>query len=127
MVGGPSIIFHHYHEAGQTKLRSPVYREEAKTCQKISGFDANALYLYCLMQPMPVGTYVRHKAEDDFKPQHSDPWGKTASEWMEWIASTTQQKIRHKYNSKEKHIGRRQLPVDGWCPATNTVYQFQGC
>ena len=46
---------------------------------------------------------------------------------MEWVASTTQQKIKHKYNSKEKCIGRRHLPVDGWCPATNTVYQFQGC
>ena len=89
-MGGPSIIFHCYHEAGQTKLRSPVYNEKAKTCQKISGFDANALYLYCLMQPMPVGTYVRHK--DGFKPHQSDPWGKTASEWMEWVASTTRRR-----------------------------------
>ena len=46
------------------------------------GYDANALYLWCLMQEMPVGTYVQRRAEDQFKPQQADVWGKT--EWMEF-------------------------------------------
>ena len=127
MVGGPSIIFHQYHEAGKTKLRHHLYGEVAKTCQSVVGYDANALYLWCLMQEMPTGCYVRCQEEDQFRPHQSDVWGKTASEWIEWEASQLQKHIRHKYNSKEKCIGQRQLPVDGWCAQTNTVYQFHGC
>ena len=127
MVGGPSIIFHRYHEAGLTQLRSDIYKEDAETCESIVGYDANALYLWCLMQDMPVGTYVRRREEDHFKPHQAEVWGKMAMEWMEWEASQKGIAIRHKYNSKEKRIGQRQLPVDGWCAETNTVYQFHGC
>ena len=127
MVGGPSIIFHRYHEAGLTQLRSDIYKENSKTCEAIVGYDANALYLWCLMQAMPVGTYVRRRAEDQFKPHQAEVWGKMATEWMEWEANQIGNPIRHKYNSKEKCIGKRQLPVDGWCAKTNTVYQFHGC
>ena len=126
-VGGPSIIFHRYHEAGKTKLRDHQYGKAAKTCQSVVGYDANALYLWCLMQEMPTGVYIRCKAEDQFKPHQPDVWGKTASEWLEWEASQIGKDIRHKYNGKEKRIGQRQLPVDGWCAQTNTVYQFHGC
>ena len=48
MVGGPSIIFHRYHEAGKTKIRDKEMEDQgkqAKTCPKIVGYDANALYL----------------------------------------------------------------------------------
>lgn len=55
MVGGPSIVFHRYHEAGVTKIREAKYGSEAKTCQKVVGYDANALYLWCLGQEMPCG------------------------------------------------------------------------
>ena len=48
-VGGLSIIFHCYHESGQTKLREDIYGEDAKTCQLVVGYDANALYLWCIM------------------------------------------------------------------------------
>ena len=113
MVGGPSIIFHCYHEAGATKLREHLYGEAAKTCQSIVGYDANALYLWCIMQDMPTGCYVRHREEDQFKPHQPDVWGKTASDWIDWIAHTKLLMIRHKYNGKEKWIGQWQLPVDG--------------
>ena len=49
MVGGPSIIFHRYHEAGITNIREREMKAQGrdpKVCQKIVGFDANALYLY---------------------------------------------------------------------------------
>lgn len=63
VVGGPSIIFHRYHEAGKTKIKHPTYDLENKTweakdgklVEKIVGFDANALYLWALSQPMPCG------------------------------------------------------------------------
>ena len=42
IVGGPSIIFNRYHEAGETFIRN----NPKKTCQKIIGYDANALYLW---------------------------------------------------------------------------------
>ena len=126
-VGGPSIIFHRYHEADTTKLREHLYGEAAKTCQSIVGYDANTLYLSCLMQDMPTGCYVRRKAEDQFKPHQPDVRGKTASEWIDWVAHTNSLNIRHKYNGKEKQIGQWQLLVDGWCAQTNTVYQFHSC
>ena len=79
------------------------------------------------MQDMPTGMYVVRKAEDEFKPHQPDVSGKMASEWMDWEAHTNHLHMRHKYNSKEKRIGQRGLPVDGWCAQTNTVYQFHGC
>ena len=126
-VGGPSIIFHRYHEANHTKIREHVYGENAQECQAVIGYDANALYLWCIMQDMPSGNCVRRRVEDNFKPYQPDSWGKTASEWLDYEAHTNAIKIRHKYNGKEKQIGRRCLPVDGWCAETNTVYQFHGC
>ena len=71
-VGGPSIIFHRYHEAGKTKLHGHLYKESARTCQSIVGYDANALYLWCLMQNMPTGVYIRCRAQDQFKPHQPD-------------------------------------------------------
>ncbi len=52
LVGGPSIVFHHYHERNKTRIRG------GKRCQRILGYDANALYLWALGQDMPCG---RHK------------------------------------------------------------------
>ena len=126
-VGGPSVIFCGCREAGKTKLCDHHCGEAAKTCQSVVGYDAKALYLWFLMQAMPNGCYVRCRAEEQFKPCQPDVWGKTAAECTEWEASQIGNPIRHKYNSKEKCIGQRQLPIDRWCVQTNTVYQFHGC
>ena len=45
IVGGPAIIFHRYHEKDVTKIRGG-----GETCRSIVGYDANALYLWALMQ-----------------------------------------------------------------------------
>ena len=62
-MGGPSIIFHQYHEAGKTKIREKEMGDQgkqAKTCQKIVGYDANALkYLRAIMQDMPTRSFTR--------------------------------------------------------------------
>ena len=51
IVGGPSIIFHRYHEVDKTKIRG------GKLCKSVVGYDANALYLWAIAQAMPTGDY----------------------------------------------------------------------
>lgn len=63
-TGRPSIIFHRYHEAGKTQIREIARGQAAKLCQRIVGCDANALYLWAIMQDMPSGSYTRRLAED---------------------------------------------------------------
>jgi hypothetical protein len=55
IVGGPSIVFTRYHEAGVTKIRSHQYGNAVKPCRRILGFDANALYLSTMSAEMPCG------------------------------------------------------------------------
>ena len=54
MIGGPSIVFCRYGEAGVSQIRSHIY-EDAKTCRAVLGLDANSLYLFCSGQEMPCG------------------------------------------------------------------------
>ena len=125
-VGGPSIIFNRYHEKDKTFIcNAEIIRKnlEPRPCKKVVGYDANALYLWVIMQDMLTGQYTRRLESDGFKKQWS---GKKAIEWLEWQAYQQQIKIRHGYNNTEKRIGSRHLPVDGFCPKTQTVYQFHG-
>ena len=56
MIGGPSIVFCRYAEAGVSQIRSHIYSlADAKTCRAVLGLDANSLYLYCSGQEMPCG------------------------------------------------------------------------
>ena len=54
MVGGPSIVFKRHHEAGVTQIMPHRYTK-TKTCKKIIGYDANALYLSTMLREMPCG------------------------------------------------------------------------
>ncbi len=126
-VGGPSIVFHRYQEGGETKINEHIYGYEAKMCESVVGWDANALYLACLMEAMPTGHGIRRRAEEDFIPRQTDVFGKMAAEWLNWEAYKQNVKITHKYNGKEKQIGKRRLRVDGYYASTLTCYQFQGC
>ena len=125
IVGGPSIIFHRYHEKGVTTLRRNEYGEAARPCRAIVGYDANALYLWSLMQDMPMGWYTRRRAEKDFRPESAQLYGQMAGEWLTWESERTGRSIRHQINGREKRIGKHR--VDGWCSETKTAYQFQGC
>ena len=120
LVGGPSIVFHRYHETGKTKIRGD------KTCKKIVGYDANALYLSAIMEPMPTGDYTRRLEEKNFKKERKST-SRTAIEWLEWESYQRDIHIRHNGNNSEKRIGPRQLPVDGFCKETNQVFEFGGC
>ena len=61
ICGGLSLVFHRYHEKDVTKIQRTKYDEEndswyvgkeTGTVKKIVGYDANALYLWCLGQEM---------------------------------------------------------------------------
>ena len=101
MVGGPSIIFHRYHEKDKTKIREREITDqgkEPKMCQKIVGYDANALYLWAIMQNMPTGSFTRRREETNFKKESST---KMATEWLEWKAEEMGVRIRHQMNDTE--------------------------
>ena len=117
IVGGPAIIFHRYHE--KDKIRGE------ETCRSIVGYDANALYLWALMQDMPTGWYTRRREEMQFRPQQAQPFGQMAVQWLTWEAAKNGCAIRHQVNGREKRRGK--LPVDGWCAKARTAYQFHGC
>ena len=119
IVGGPAIIFHRYHEKDVTKIRGE------ETCRSIVGYDANALYLWALMQDMPTGWYTRRREEKQFRPQQAQPFGQMAVQWLTWESAKNGCAIRHQVNGREKRIGK--LPVDGWCAEARTAYQFHGC
>ena len=59
VVVGASLIFHRCHEKGVTKLRQNEYGKAARPCRSIVGYDANPLYLWSLVQDMPIGWYTR--------------------------------------------------------------------
>ena len=120
IVGGPAIIFHRYHEKDVTKIRGGD-----ELCRAIVGYDANALYLWAIMQDMPTGWYTRRRAENGLRPQQAQPFGQMAVQWLTCESERTGLNIRHQVNGREKRIGN--LPVDGWCAQTRTAYQFHGC
>ena len=119
IVGGPAITFHRYHEKDVTKIRG------GEACRTVVGYDANALYLWAIMQDMPTGWYTRRREENEFRPQQAQPFGQMAVQWLTCESERTGPNIRHQVNGREKRIGN--LPVDGWCAQTRTAYQFHGC
>ena len=120
IVGGPAIIFHRYHEKNVTRIRGG-----SELCRKIVGYDANALYLWAIMQDMPTGWYTRRREENGYRPQQAQPFGQMAAQWLTSVSFTTGHTIRHQSNGREKRVGK--LLVDGWCAETRTAYQFHGC
>ena len=89
IVGGPAIIFHRYHEKGITKIRGGE-----ELCRKIEGYDANALYLWAIMQDMPTGWYMRRREENGFRPQQAQPYGQMAAQWLTSVSSHPPSKQR---------------------------------
>ena len=125
LVGGPSLVFHRYHEAGKTVLRPA--EEGTKLCQEILGVDANALYLYCLMQDMPVGRPRIRLSKDNFAIKKTIGFGKTSQGWLAWVEFQTGNILETAICEGERRLGRQNVPVDGFAPATDTVYEFNGC
>ena len=73
IVGGASIVFHRYHEKDKTQItrthynaetKEWSYQSDGKVVQKIQGFDANALYLWCLGEEIPCGKLFWQDTDD---------------------------------------------------------------
>ena len=127
LVGGPSIVFHRFHEQGTTQIKKEKYKSNALICDRILGYDANALYLYSAMQDLPTGSMVRRRREDNIRPKFIDHYGRLAYEWLEYMSLKLNDQIQHKYNHGEMRLGQHNLPVDGYHKQSNTVFQFHGC
>ncbi|ELU17621.1 hypothetical protein CAPTEDRAFT_207935 [Capitella teleta] len=113
MVGGPSIIFHRYHEVVVTKIRENSLKENAKMTQTISGYDANALYLWALMQEIPTGYYAVRRASNNFRRETLMYYSTVCAEWLDCLSVLNKITIDHYLNTDyEKRIGPRRLPVD---------------
>ena len=81
IVGGPSIIFNHHHEASNTFIRN----NPNKLFEQIVGYDANALYLWAVGQPMPSGyPLIRH--EQNFFVREFPEFAGGCHDWIDWIA-----------------------------------------
>jgi hypothetical protein len=74
ITGGASIVFHRYHEKDKTQIsrthydtsqKEWSYDKDGKAVNKIVGYDANSLYLYCLGEEMPCGK-LYWKENDDW-------------------------------------------------------------
>ena len=129
MVGGPSIIFHRYHEKGKTFLREVEMKatgRDPKLCQGVVGYDANALYLWSIMQEMPTRHYTCRRADTSFR-RECNRISVEALEWLEWLKETEGLQLQHEANGGEKPVGRRGLPVDGYDRASGTAFQYHGC
>ena len=70
MIGGPSIVFCRYAEAGVSRIRSQS-EADAKTCRAVLGLDANSLYLYWSGQEMPCGKEKVFSTDPEAKPERS--------------------------------------------------------
>jgi len=62
ICGGLSLVFHRYHEKDKTYIQRCKYQNnkwqldsKGNLVKNIVGFDATALYLWCLGQEMPCG------------------------------------------------------------------------
>ena len=87
------------------------------------GFDANALYLYCLGQKMPTGWYTIQDESDGYK-KH-EKYSKQSIQWLDHVMKTKNIHIKHAENRGERRIDN--YLVDGYDEVNNTVYEFHGC
>ncbi len=119
ILGGPSIIFHRWHECLKTKIKGIV----DNLCRCVLGFDANALYLYCIGKKMPTGWYTIQSEVDGYKKQ--EKYSRQSIQWLEYMMRTNDIHIRHAENGGEHRINN--FSVDGFDEDNNTVYEFHGC
>ena len=119
IVGRPSIIFNRHHEAGKTFIRNNLN----KPCEQIVGYDANALYLWAIGQPMPSG-YPLIRREQNFFVREFPEFAGECRDWIDWIAHEHNIEIQSSFHGGEKRIGK--YKVDGYCQEQNKVFEFHG-
>ena len=116
IVGGPSIIFNHHHEAGKTFIGN----NPNKPCELIVGYDANPLYLWAIGQPMPSGYLLIRREQNFFVREFPE----LAGGCCDWIAYQRNVEIQSAFHGGEKRIGK--YKVDAVCQEQNKVFEFHG-
>ena len=119
VVGGPSLVFCRYQEAGKTLIKGK------EICQRVIGYDASSLYLNCTGKAMPTGRYELREKKDDFKKLIK--YSKESLQWLEYIMRRDGIHIRHAENCVHGEKRIENFSVDGYCSENNTVYEYIGC
>ena len=106
MVGGPSIVFKRFHEAGVTQIR-PHRFKKAKKCHRIIGYDANALYLSTMLRDMPggKGEVVNYTGQEGLERIRDNKWFRFAEVDIE-----IPQKLWMKFEEMPPFFFTRQIP-----------------
>ena len=93
--------------------------------QRVVSYDANALCLWALSRPMPMGLFTTWIpcSGDELQPTKS--W-RAVDEWLAWVGHDLTQ-FCTQLDRGEKCFRPRQLPVDGYDAASQTAYEFYGC
>ena len=110
MVGGPSIVFHRYHEAGVIRIREDLYGSAAKACGLVQGYDAYTLYTFCVAQPWPVDHPVCGKYKDGVLSVsitgRTSGWSVGAHLWLQYVKYSEGLDVQHIHIGKEVRLGR---------------------
>ena len=127
ITGGLSIVFTRLAIKDETKIR-PHEVSNPETCKKVIGLDANSLYLHAISQDLPCSYFIRYREKDHYRPDPCCKYGLSSYQWLKWISHTQNKEIQHKYSGQgEKKLTQHSLIVDGFAPATNEVFEFDGC
>ena len=76
---------------------------------------------------MPCGLFIRRRCEENFTREYPVPTSAVATEWLANLEHTLDISIQHARNVGEYRVGTKSIPVDGFCDANKTVYQFHRC
>ena len=82
------------------------------------------------MADQPTGAFIRRRRENNFRLEKYYPNGEKATEWVCWMGKELNLSFQHMYNSSEKRVSGRNLPVDGYAKCSNgleVVLQYLGC
>ena len=100
IVGGPSIIFNRYHETDKTFIRN----NPNKPCQKIIGYDPNALYLWAIGQNFPAG-YPLIRRQEKYFVREFPQFSGGCRDWIDWLIHERNIDIQPAFHGGEKKIG----------------------
>ena len=124
LTGRPSIIFHHQ----QVKDVTPIRGINDKIVKSIVGYEANALYLWRTAQNMPMGRarVYRLNSESNLLEKAFDPdVSEKQNVWLTELVCKYPD-LRYATKNGEQRVGLKKLKVDGYCPQSNTAFEFDG-
>ena len=127
IVGGPSIIFTRYAEAGVTRIRNGP-----ELCKTVEGWDANSLYLWGTGKKQCTGPYTLLEKKYGYR-KHTKVKGarglKYSQKGVNWI-NFLQEERGYYIRTAENHcLGEKRILnfyVDGFAEP-NKVFEFLGC